>query len=69
MLPGSQMISGNAPLTVKAAKAAINEVVKDESIRDLDRISEMIDECFNSEDYVEGRSAFMAKRKPVFNGR
>jgi len=62
-------IAENAPLTVKAAKAAINEVVKDESIRDLDRVSEMIDVCFNSEDYVEGRRAFMAKRKPVFNGR
>lgn len=65
----AQVISANAPLTVKAAKAAINEVVKDESIRDLNKVSEMIDLCFNSEDYVEGRSAFMAKRKPVFNGR
>ena len=65
----AQVISANAPLTVKAAKAAINEVVKDESIRDLETIDEMIDECFNSEDYIEGRTAFMSKRRPRFSGR
>jgi 1,4-dihydroxy-2-naphthoyl-CoA synthase len=26
----------------------------------------MIDTCFNSEDYKEGRRAFAAKRKPNF---
>lgn len=64
----AQTIAGNAPLTVKAAKAAINEGTKNPDDRDLDRIAAMVEACFNSEDYKEGRRAFMEKRKPVFRG-
>ncbi len=62
------LIAANAPLTVKAAKAAINEVVKDPERRDLESISTMINACFDSDDYREGRAAFKEKRKPVFKG-
>jgi enoyl-CoA hydratase/carnithine racemase len=61
-------IAGNAPLTIKAVKYVVGEVVKDESQRDLAGAAEVVERCFTSNDYVEGRRAFMEKRKPVFTG-
>jgi enoyl-CoA hydratase/carnithine racemase len=63
------MIANNAPMTVRAAKAAIGEALKDPADRDLAMIDRMVRACFDSEDYVEGRRAFMEKRKAVFKGR
>jgi len=61
-------IAGNAPLTVNAVKYVVGQAVKDESQRDLARAAELVKKCFQSNDYVEGRNAFMEKRKPVFTG-
>jgi enoyl-CoA hydratase len=65
----TDMICANAPLTIKAVKATVNESLKDESERDLGKIEQMVDACFASSDYTEGRTAFMEKRKPMFTGR
>lgn len=62
-------IAANAPLTVAAAKAAVAEAVKDPDRRDLARVEAMVETCFNSEDYIEGRRAFMDKRPAQFHGR
>ena len=62
-------IAANAPLTVASIKTIVDEVLKDESERDMALCQQVVDRCFDSEDYVEGRSAFMAKRKPMFTGR
>ena len=61
-------IAGNAPLTVNSVKFIVGEVMKDESDRDMQRCDELVAQCFASRDYVEGRTAFMEKRKPVFTG-
>jgi enoyl-CoA hydratase/carnithine racemase len=64
----AETIGANAPLTINAVKFIVGEAVKDESKRDLDRAAELVKQCFDSKDYVEGRTAFMEKRKPVFTG-
>ena len=64
----AETIAGNAPLTVNSVKFIVGEVVKDESKRDLARCADLVMKCFESQDYVEGRTAFMEKRKPVFTG-
>lgn len=61
-------IADNAPRTVDAAKFIVAQVFKDESRRDLKKIDEMVQACFASSDYKEGRKAFAEKRKPVFTG-
>jgi enoyl-CoA hydratase len=61
-------IAGNAPLTIKAVKYIVGETVKDPEDRDLDRAAAMVKTCFESKDYIEGRRAFMEKRKPAFTG-
>lgn len=61
-------IAANAPLTVQTAKAAVQLFERYSLNPAADEISAMVDRCFNSEDYKEGRRAFMEKRTPNFRG-
>ena len=64
----AETISGNAPLTVNSVKYIVGEALKDGSERNLKRCDDLVAQCFASKDYIEGRQAFMEKRKPQFTG-
>lgn len=65
----AKAVAGNAPLSVRASKAALNAWEQGASAAQLEAVEALVNACFDSEDYREGRQAFMAKRKAQFRGR
>ncbi len=65
----AETIARNAPLTLKALKRGFLEQEKTEAECDMRRAQELIDACYRSQDYLEGRAAFAAKRQPDFKGQ
>jgi enoyl-CoA hydratase/carnithine racemase len=63
------MMSRNAPLTLRSAKASVDQLLRPAADRDLALLDRLIAECFNSQDYQEGVRAFSEKRRPQFQGR
>jgi len=59
-------IAANAPLSIAAAKTCARSIAGRLSQADAQAA---IDGCFDSQDYLEGRTAFREKRSPVFTGR
>ena len=62
-------IAENAPLTISATKGVIAELLKPSAEIDRARCEALVKQCFASADYIEGRRAFVEKRKPVFKGK
>ena len=60
----ARRIRENAPMTIATVKAAAIDINRDPADRDLARLDAMVEACFDSDDYIEGRRAFMEKRKP-----
>ena len=60
-------ISDNAPLTMHTLKRTVGELLRGEDA-DLAACEALVAACFDSADYIEGRRAFMGKRRPVFRG-
>jgi enoyl-CoA hydratase/carnithine racemase len=65
----AKAIAANAPLTVAACKVAIGQTQQTPERRDRDRLAAMVEACFRSQDYREGKAAFAEKRPPRFTGQ
>ena len=65
----AEAMAANAPLSHLCMKTTIDELTRRDGAPDLAACEALVARCFESEDYVEGRRAFMEKRKPVFRGR
>jgi enoyl-CoA hydratase/carnithine racemase len=62
-------IAANAPLTLRAAKAAIRAALKAPGAPTSEDCARLAAACFDSADFEEGRAAFLEKREPKFLGR
>ena len=65
----ASMVASNAPLTIESTKFITNQCALEESEKDLNACNEKVMICFESFDYIEGRTAFMEKRTPDFKGK
>ncbi len=62
-------IAANAPLAVEFSKVAINRAFEEPLTAGLAEEARLFADAFNTTDQREGMSAFLARRKPHFQGR
>jgi enoyl-CoA hydratase len=61
-------LAERAPLTVRALKQSIAACATGSQERERVALA-TIEQCARSHDFIEGRNAFLEKRKPVFTGK
>lgn len=62
-------LAENAPLSIRAVKAALVDLAKPPAKRDPNSAHAIARACFDSADYQEGQAAFAEKRPARFEGR
>jgi enoyl-CoA hydratase/carnithine racemase len=65
----ARVMARNAPLSVAGAKAILTGLTEGLGALDPEQAQAMIDHASDSDDYREGRQAFLEKRLPVFRGQ
>lgn len=61
----ARLVAGHAPLTLRATKEALRRITASLPPDGAD----LVGFCYGSQDFREGRSAFLAKRPPRWRGR
>ena len=62
-------VAENAPLALRVVKESIRRLTGTTSTESPPEIQKLLDACTSSQDVIEGRTAFLEKRKPSFQGR
>ena len=65
----AETVAGHAPLSLRLVKESIRHFTGAGSTDEPPALRKLLEACSSSQDVIEGRSAFLEKRKPSFQGR